>query len=372
MPQLQVVNTGSDRPDPTGVEKFFSKLKDVYQEKDDRLQIGNLLKEYETNINEENAFEKLQLGLMNSTVSPSRRLQAQQELNEIQKVIIQKKNSLNSKIKNDMDQAAKTKKEKEDLDKRNREVEESEALLLQNGVEPNEAKRLAPVISPSNAKSYGKPGAGQKMDAFDKGLQNEGAKDAAALRKKIPEYNDIITNLDEVYDIADKHLRGVTGYAKGLVGSESASKVENLSASTLGGIIKTFNPAGTLPTAKLNWIRDTFAIKATDNLSRIKGKVDALKTITYQNKARDEERLRLLTKYKGLIPPEEEKAFDEQTYQLNNVISDQLAFEMKLKDLKEDDLVEGMLDKNGKKLKGIPKKEAIKLFEQGLITNVPE
>lgn len=110
MPQAQIVRF-ENQSEPSGIQKFFTKLGKDYQDKEDRVEIGNLLKDYESNIEDENAFEKLQLGLMKSTVSPSKRLETQSELNEIQKVIIQKKNALNAKV-NKMEQTEEEKKEK--------------------------------------------------------------------------------------------------------------------------------------------------------------------------------------------------------------------------------------------------------------------
>lgn len=98
MPQVQVINTTRDKPDPTGVEEFFSKLGKDYKDKEDQVEIGKLIGEYQQNRQDANAWEDLQLGLEKSNISPSKRLQTQQSLNEMKKTIIQRDKSLNEKV----------------------------------------------------------------------------------------------------------------------------------------------------------------------------------------------------------------------------------------------------------------------------------
>ena len=47
MPAVQVIDTTQDKPEPTGVEQFFSKLGKDYREKKDRNEIGNLISQYQ-------------------------------------------------------------------------------------------------------------------------------------------------------------------------------------------------------------------------------------------------------------------------------------------------------------------------------------
>jgi len=126
MPQLQVVNTTRDNPEPTSIEKFFTRLGKDYKDRNDQVEIGKILQEYQTNRQDENAFENAQLKLMQSTVSPSRRIEAQKELNEVQKLIIQKNNALNSKV----NKMQKTEEEKNELYND----------LIEDGWPPEEAK----------------------------------------------------------------------------------------------------------------------------------------------------------------------------------------------------------------------------------------
>lgn len=97
MPQLQVVDTTERKAEPTGVQEFFSKLGRDYKDKADRVEIEGLLSKYQTNRDQANAWEDLQLGLEKSNISPSRRLEAQQNLNEVKKNLIAEDKELNSR-----------------------------------------------------------------------------------------------------------------------------------------------------------------------------------------------------------------------------------------------------------------------------------
>lgn len=98
MPQVQVVDTTQRNPDPSGVQEFFSKLGKSFKDQQDRMEIGELLEQYKQNRDDANAWENLQLGLESSTISPSKRLQTQQSLNEMKKLIIEKDKALNAKV----------------------------------------------------------------------------------------------------------------------------------------------------------------------------------------------------------------------------------------------------------------------------------
>lgn len=98
MPSLQVVDTTERKPEPTGVEEFFSKLGKSFKDQNDRVEIGKLIEDYKNNRDDANAWEDLQLGLEKSNVSPTKRLQTQQSLNEMRKTIIEKDKALNAKV----------------------------------------------------------------------------------------------------------------------------------------------------------------------------------------------------------------------------------------------------------------------------------
>ena len=98
MPQVQVVDTTENKPEPTGIQEFFSKLGKSYRDEADRIEIGKILDEYKANREDANAWEDLQLNLEKSNISPSKRLETQKSLNEMRKLIIEKDKALNSKV----------------------------------------------------------------------------------------------------------------------------------------------------------------------------------------------------------------------------------------------------------------------------------
>lgn len=98
MPQVQTVDLTQREPEPTGVQEFFSKLGKSYKDKADQVEIGSLIEEYQKNRQDANAWEDLQLGLEKSTISPTKRLQTQQSLNEMKKLVIEKDKALNAKV----------------------------------------------------------------------------------------------------------------------------------------------------------------------------------------------------------------------------------------------------------------------------------
>ena len=116
MPQVQVVDTTENPPDPTGVQEFFSKLGKSYKDQSDRVEIGKLIDEYKGNRKDANAWENLQLGLEQSTISPTKRLETQKSLNEIQKHVTEKDKALNAQVKQ-MQDDEKRKKSSEALRK---------------------------------------------------------------------------------------------------------------------------------------------------------------------------------------------------------------------------------------------------------------
>lgn len=98
MPQVQVVDTTENKPEPTGVQEFFSKLGKSYKDEADRVEIEKILDEYKANRQDANAWEDLQLNLEKSNISPSKRLETQKSLNEMKKLIIEKDKALNGKV----------------------------------------------------------------------------------------------------------------------------------------------------------------------------------------------------------------------------------------------------------------------------------
>lgn len=98
MPQVQVVDLTQNEPEQTGVEQFFSRLGKSYKDESDRVEIGKILKEYQANRNDANAWEDMQFQLEQSTISPTKRLQTQESLNNMRKIITERDKALNAKV----------------------------------------------------------------------------------------------------------------------------------------------------------------------------------------------------------------------------------------------------------------------------------
>lgn len=307
MPQLQVYDPKERPPEPTGVQKFFSNLGKSFKDKEDSDKLADILKEYGENQNNEMRYLKGLESLERSNISPSKRLEAQKYLSEFEKLNSKKSSQTN-----------------------------------------------------------------QKLSAYETELQKKGAAETIKLEERIPAYRDTLANIDRMEELSKKHLSGGKGFVKSFLGTQSAKELDTLGASALDTTIKRFNPAGTLPTAKLNWIRQTFAPQAAENPSGRQGKINNLRKFTIQAQRKDEERLALLKKYQGNIPPEIEDEFNRIEYLENEALASELDFNELIKDKKDDDLIEGFYDaSSGEELNSIPKKEAVELFNAGVITNVP-
>lgn len=329
MPQAQVIDLGRDESKEKGIMGFLNEIGSRYKENKDKKTFENILGEYQQNMQDEQAFEKAYVDTMRSDMAPSALLKAFDDLDKMQDALKKNQDRFNSKLN------AAT-KAYGDVEKKQKAEAESYELLIANGVPEDKAKELSKVISPANAKGYGKTEKGSE-DLFEKEVKKAAAKEIAPLEKEIAAYPDIESNLNEVQDYMEKYLKGPAGYAKALIGTEAATHVETLSATNLDKVIKLFNPAGTLPTAKLNWIKGAFAVSPKDTISGAKGKIATAKLIAKQGVDRAKKRLALLKQYKGLIPEDVAKEFDDETSGILDALQDEYAPEEK----KEKELPKG-------------------------------
>lgn len=116
MPQLQIVDLGHDESENEGgIMGFLNDLGSRYKEDKDKRTFNKLMGEYQKNIEEEGAYEKLQIDLMKSDIAPTKRLEMQQQLNEMQEGIIKKQKAFTDKIKaqGTIDKEAAKEKERE-------------------------------------------------------------------------------------------------------------------------------------------------------------------------------------------------------------------------------------------------------------------
>ena len=96
MPQLQTYTETPNRAEEN-LQTLFSNLGNQYKDKQDRVEIGKLIDQYEDNKQDANAWEHLQLGLEKSNISPSRRLATQTSLNAMKKNVNDTTKNLNAK-----------------------------------------------------------------------------------------------------------------------------------------------------------------------------------------------------------------------------------------------------------------------------------
>lgn len=110
MPQIQIIGNPERAPEPTGVQDFFSRLGKSYKDENDRVEIGKILGEYQSNREDANAWEKAVYDLEKSTISPSRRLEVQKTLNNTQKSIIERDKQLNKQVEKKQEEYESSKK----------------------------------------------------------------------------------------------------------------------------------------------------------------------------------------------------------------------------------------------------------------------
>ncbi len=97
MPALRTVNLrrdDPDKPEPSGVEKFFTNLGKDYKERQDKAEIDNIISGYQQNRNDEHALEDLFLNIEKSNAPPTKRLQAIQSIKEGQSIVAQRDKAL--------------------------------------------------------------------------------------------------------------------------------------------------------------------------------------------------------------------------------------------------------------------------------------
>jgi len=281
MPSAQVINTTRDKPDPTQIEQFFSKLGKDYRDKQDKNDVNKLLNEYQQNRQDANAWEDLQLGLEKSNISPTKRLEVQQNLNEMQKGIIQKDKALNAHVKSQYDNAQKKledeqkilkqkKDEQEKLDKSIKTSDEVREILIQGGETPQEAVRLSKILSPSSANARAKQNNEvKKIDAKQAQINKEEEHSKQITQKA---YNEIV-------QLIPKAGRG-TG-ALSVFGGENAKTFGEFTSLTgaLESLLLEKVNRGTLSNVRFKYITETLLPKPTDTKNEIKGKMKGLSTI---------------------------------------------------------------------------------------------
>jgi len=83
------------------------------------------------------------------------------------------------------------------------------------------------------------------------------------------------------------------------------AEFENRGNLALDPVIHTFNRTGVVPKAKLDWMKETFAIKPNDTQPQIKGKINALRSLSHGARQFEENMQGLIDKYGIDIPVSE-------------------------------------------------------------------
>ena len=315
MPQIQVLPALERDPDPNGVQKFFSKIGEYYNDKQDRTTVGRISKEYSEHANDVGAFQKYMSELESANLSPSNYVKARQNALDVEDKLVAR-----GKMLNDQAKAAATK---------------------------------------------------GKESAFQKARGAAAGKEVEKIETEMPKYEDANINLNRISQLAEGSLSGGTGWVKGVINTGDAKELETLSAAGLDPIIRIFNPTGMVAQKKLEWINKTFGIKATERKDTIKGKVKARKQLNDQAIRRMQEHRNLLIKYDGNVPPDIEEEFKQETEAQTNAIADQAAFEVKLTEAGEDGKIKGLYTEDGHAMEPLDAAEAKDLFEAGAITTIP-
>lgn len=352
MPQIQMIDSTPRKQEPTGVQEFFSKLASSYKEKQEEDTIGNILAEYGQNMEDARAYQTALNKLQRAPISPIRKAQEIKTLQDQERVLIERDKALNARYEKEL--AAKQKQSDKE-----KEVRENELILEKGGFSPEEIQKLAPNISTATARDMAKPEKSPNgpREKFEQILATEAAKEVPVLTQEIAKSRDLLDNIDTAEKIANENLRGPLSYAKAFLNTESASELTTLGATNLGSVIKLFNPAGTLPQAKLEWIRKTFSVSPYDTISTMKGKFNTQRIILNQAKARAEQRLKLIKENYGNIPAGEIERFDQETSDLLDAMKDELEPKM------EEEAHKGMVqvaDPKGR-LRWVPEELAKKL-----------
>ncbi len=126
MPALRTVNLrrdDPDKPEPSGVEKFFTNLGKDYKERQDKAEIDNIISGYQQNRNDENALEDLFLNIEKSNAPPTKRLEAIERIKQGQAIVAQRDKVLHQQMNKTVKQDAAKLKEETQAQNRDRQKE---------------------------------------------------------------------------------------------------------------------------------------------------------------------------------------------------------------------------------------------------------
>ncbi len=244
MPQVQVVDLGRDQSKGKGLMGFLNELGDTYKEGRDKETFNNLLGEYEKNKQEEGAYEKLQVDLMKSNIAPTRRLELQGQLNEMQEGIIKKQKSFNDKIETKANLEKEKNEAKKNEIKAANQKKETKSILLLGGDSEEEAEAKSDYYTPASARfEAGKKLGTKPQDTVLKGTKGQDKRreeteekglKARKLLLEAPKLKQAIQNLGkEGRSIITQSLSNIP-----VIGREAAEKTFGANEQTINSIVK--------------------------------------------------------------------------------------------------------------------------------------
>ncbi len=180
-------------------------------------------------------------------------------------------------------------------------------------------------------------------------LEKEVAKGYMEAKQDLPKLMGVKGNINRLLELGQKELSGFGGFVKSTFKTGSAAEYETLGASLLEPIIKIFNPVGAVPTAKLNWIKDTFSPKPGELRSTQEGKLATIQRLTDQAEQRALQKIKLYDDFNGNPPESEVMKFDIETSNIiNSFVDNQQYLNQLKKEVPEGKIL--MLDPQGKPL----------------------
>lgn len=281
MPQPRVLDfTQSEQRDPSGVEELFSTIQKVYKDEADKKTIEPIWEEYLNNRKDSDNYVKTQLSLERSPLSPTKRLEAQKKLNEMEKIISEKDKTLNAKAKVMQDikevedkkkaLSEKTLKEQNEKDEKIRNEQASvKSLYLENDYPEEEAERLSKFDTPTIAQAK----------VRERNVDKRANKKTDSKIKE-DENSKIVTQkaFDDLAKLIPKVGRSGVIQSKLGYGSQPYAEFSSLTGALESLLVEKVNK-GALSNTRFKYITETLLPKPSDTQSEIKGKLKGLATI---------------------------------------------------------------------------------------------
>ncbi len=281
--------TPTPNPVQENLEKFFTNLGKDYRDKQDRVEIGNIISQYDQSKRQLNDYQNALSALDKSTISPTKRLELANSFKARQEASLENMKALNNKTNLMQQQAKVDAAAKEKIDKTNaaseikrakeQKAEEDARLKSEKteievyelaklaGKSDEEANHLSKRISVDTAKSL---------------LTNEFAKDKVKSKEEIKQ-----EEAEKEMSVAQDSFNNLVDLTENAGWAVKASQYWNKKdartvgefTSTLGSlesILKDRVSKGTLSNARFNYIKNDLLPKVDDLQDVIIGKLKGL------------------------------------------------------------------------------------------------